>query len=64
MGPMPQGGGMDGPGADLMMGMMGGYTPRFRQLVTEECTVGKVSDLTTYPRVPTNKKLWPYSVEG
>jgi NAD-dependent dihydropyrimidine dehydrogenase PreA subunit/flavodoxin len=57
-------GGPGGPGASgLMMAAMGGYTPRFRPLVTEECTGGKVGDLTTYPRIPLNKKLWPYHME-
>jgi NAD-dependent dihydropyrimidine dehydrogenase PreA subunit len=61
MGGMP--GGAGGPGSNLMMGAMGGYTPRFRPLVSEECTAGKVSELTTYPRIPINKKLWPYQME-
>jgi ferredoxin/flavodoxin len=39
--------------------------PRFRSLIkdSETCTKGHVVDLTVYPRIPINKKLWPYHVE-
>lgn len=59
----PMGGGApDGmPGG--MPGGMGGYSIRFRPLVTEECTIGTVSELTSYPRIPIEKKLWPYRME-
>ena len=64
-GPMGQGQGQmaGGPGANLMMGALGGYTPRFRPLIEEECTIGTVSDLTDYPRIPLHKKLWPYHMD-
>jgi ferredoxin/flavodoxin len=62
--PMPGGpGGAEGS-APPMGGGMGGYSPRFRNLLKgEECTIGKVVELTKYPRIPINKKLWPYHVE-
>jgi len=56
------GGPMAGEANQMNIGM-GGYTPRFRPLVEEECTVAKVGELTTYPRIPINKELWPYQVE-
>jgi ferredoxin/flavodoxin len=57
-GPMGQ-----GPGSGLMMAAMGGYTPRFRPLIEEECTIGTVADLTVYPRIPLHKQLWPYHMD-
>lgn len=69
MGPMAGGpGGMGEMGMGPMAGGPGGeggmtYTPRFRSLVEEECTIGTVSELTVYPRVPINKALWPYHID-
>lgn len=58
----PMAGGPGGPGGSgQMAGPMGGYTARFRSLIKEECTIGTVSELTSYPRVPINKELWPHN---
>jgi len=67
-GGMPPGGGMPGGpggpgGGEMPSGMMGGYSVRFRSLVKEECTKGTVATLSDYPRVPINKKIWPYHMD-
>ncbi len=69
---MPGGGpgGAGGPGGGGEGGMPGGmmmmqHPARFRQLVRkedEESATG-ILYITKYPRVPINKKLWPYSIE-
>ena len=57
-------GGPVGPGGTARdPGPVGTYTARFRPLITEECTIGRVSDLTLYPRIPLHKELWPYHME-
>lgn len=58
-------GGPGGPGGSAQMPEgMGGYTARFRSIVQKECSIGKVSELTSYPRIPINKELWPYHVNS
>jgi NAD-dependent dihydropyrimidine dehydrogenase PreA subunit len=61
-GPAP--GGPVGPGGTAENpGPVGTYTARFRSLVQKECAIGKVSELTAYPRVPIIKSLWPYHMD-
>jgi flavodoxin/NAD-dependent dihydropyrimidine dehydrogenase PreA subunit len=55
-------GGPGGPGGSAQMPGGMNYTPRFRNLVQKECSIGTVSSLTTYPRIPINKELWPYQM--
>jgi NAD-dependent dihydropyrimidine dehydrogenase PreA subunit/flavodoxin len=60
--PMP--GGPVGPGGTAQNpGPVGTYTARFRPLIQEECTIGRVSELTAYPRIPIIKTLWPYHLD-
>ena len=40
-----------------------GYSVRFRNLLKQEGAAVGVADLKVYPRVPINKKLWPYHME-
>lgn len=61
--PGGEGGGMPGGEGGGMPGM-GGYSIRFRALVTvTEGSAPTVSELTSYPRIPLNKKLWPHHIE-
>jgi flavodoxin/ferredoxin len=63
MGQMPMDQGIGSAAGGPPGGMMESYSPRFRNLLKEEVKAVGVADLKLYPRVPVNKKLWPYNVE-
>jgi ferredoxin/flavodoxin len=54
-----------GPGGGMPGGMMMHEPARFRNLVKKEDEENSVGILfvTKYPRVPINKKLWPFNIE-
>jgi ferredoxin len=63
MGQMPMDQGIGSSAGGPPSGMAEGYSPRYRSLLKQDVTAVGVADLKVYPRVPVNKKLWPYNVE-
>jgi flavodoxin/ferredoxin len=62
MGQGPMAGGPGGSGG-APGGGGEGYSIRFRNLLKQEVKAIGVADLKPYPRVPVNKKLWPYHMD-